>query len=270
MGGHGGLNIIPKKSWNVYGRDNRERVKRDEAEAEERRREKEKEKVQEERDARWQKLSKQQQRKGADEGGEREEGHVNLFEREEREERRTRYSQANQAAGKECRRQQLDESHRFARTCQGGGETSKPWYARAGTSLEQQQGKPSLSLPARLRREREEVEVARQQKRGVAAPVDFKVGDETLEKRGIRVYDSLEETSGKTHRRRKKKRKKSKSSTPKPKSIEELRSERLERERLERKRCASLFVSRQQTETDGQERIPERDRPYHSGYLRQL
>ena len=31
MGGHGGLNILPQKSWNVYNRSNRERVARDEA-----------------------------------------------------------------------------------------------------------------------------------------------------------------------------------------------------------------------------------------------
>ena len=33
MGGHGGLNILPQKSWNVYNRDNRLRVERDEARA---------------------------------------------------------------------------------------------------------------------------------------------------------------------------------------------------------------------------------------------
>lgn len=31
MGGHGGLNILPQKKWNVYGRENRLRVARDEA-----------------------------------------------------------------------------------------------------------------------------------------------------------------------------------------------------------------------------------------------
>ena len=30
MGGHGGLNILPQKSWNVYGSENREGVRRDE------------------------------------------------------------------------------------------------------------------------------------------------------------------------------------------------------------------------------------------------
>ncbi|KAK7251121.1 hypothetical protein RIF29_34047 [Crotalaria pallida] len=33
MGGHGGLNILPQKSWNVYRADNREKVRRDEEEA---------------------------------------------------------------------------------------------------------------------------------------------------------------------------------------------------------------------------------------------
>ena len=31
MGGHGGLNILPQKSWNVYGQTNRDKVAADEA-----------------------------------------------------------------------------------------------------------------------------------------------------------------------------------------------------------------------------------------------
>lgn len=33
MGGHGGLNILPQKRWNVYNFDNREKVRRDEEQA---------------------------------------------------------------------------------------------------------------------------------------------------------------------------------------------------------------------------------------------
>ncbi|XP_020228947.1 leukocyte receptor cluster member 1 [Cajanus cajan] len=33
MGGHGGLNILPQKSWNVYNYENREKVRRDEEQA---------------------------------------------------------------------------------------------------------------------------------------------------------------------------------------------------------------------------------------------
>lgn len=29
MGGHGGLNILPQKKWNVYNKDNRDIVERD-------------------------------------------------------------------------------------------------------------------------------------------------------------------------------------------------------------------------------------------------
>ena len=35
MGGHGGLNILPQKKWNVYNRDAREKVERDVRRAEE-------------------------------------------------------------------------------------------------------------------------------------------------------------------------------------------------------------------------------------------
>ncbi len=38
MGGHGGLNILPQKKWNVYNYDNRMKVQRDKRKAEEKKR----------------------------------------------------------------------------------------------------------------------------------------------------------------------------------------------------------------------------------------
>jgi hypothetical protein len=38
MGGHGGLNILPQKKWNVYNWDNREIVDRDKKEHEDKKR----------------------------------------------------------------------------------------------------------------------------------------------------------------------------------------------------------------------------------------
>lgn len=37
MGGHGGLNILPQKRWNVYNYDNRAKVERDKRKLHERR-----------------------------------------------------------------------------------------------------------------------------------------------------------------------------------------------------------------------------------------
>ena len=42
MGGHGGLNILPQKKWNVYNPDNREKVAKDERQKREREIEEEK------------------------------------------------------------------------------------------------------------------------------------------------------------------------------------------------------------------------------------
>ena len=80
MGGHGGLNILPQKSWNVYNRDNRQRVERDEAAAEAAARV-------EERDARRanlaQNVGRMRERSGAGEAPTRAE-HINFFAAEER------------------------------------------------------------------------------------------------------------------------------------------------------------------------------------------
>lgn len=40
MGGHGGLNILPQKKWNVYNYDNRAIVDRDKKQAETKKRQK--------------------------------------------------------------------------------------------------------------------------------------------------------------------------------------------------------------------------------------
>lgn len=60
MGGHGGLNILPQKKWNVYGRDNRLRVARDEEAAAANEKKKLEEQRQREKDARYRALLEKQ------------------------------------------------------------------------------------------------------------------------------------------------------------------------------------------------------------------
>eukprot|EP00890_Picochlorum_soloecismus_P005329 jgi/Picsp_1/5798/NSC_03157-R1_hypothetical protein CHLREDRAFT_188919 [Chlamydomonas reinhardtii] len=53
MGGHGGLNILPQKKWNVYGRENRLKVVQDEEKYEEEKREMEEKARMAERESRY-------------------------------------------------------------------------------------------------------------------------------------------------------------------------------------------------------------------------
>jgi len=79
MGGHGGLNILPQKRWNVYGQKNRLKVHEDEAQAAEEEKAKEAKKERAEREFRTNVLRKRSQ----PDHGERLQ-HINLFEEEER------------------------------------------------------------------------------------------------------------------------------------------------------------------------------------------
>jgi len=163
MGGHGGLNILPQKSWNVYNWDNREKVRKDElahAFDEEQRRE---QRLQHEREFRRQVLLRRARRapdegapaaeegdeegdlgRGADAGAG---GHVTLFDEAEYE-RRLGAEDADAARRKAKQRENAKkllgreataaEERRAARFEEGfrlggaHGELSRaPWYLAA-------------------------------------------------------------------------------------------------------------------------------------------
>ena len=67
-GGHGGLNILPQKSWNVYGWEQRQKVKRDEEKAEAEEAAKLESRLQEHRDGRMSVLQERVQKRRRDEG----------------------------------------------------------------------------------------------------------------------------------------------------------------------------------------------------------
>jgi len=62
MGGHGGLNILPQKRWNVYNFDNREKVEKDKKKHEEQREKEETRRNEDQASARYDLLRAQKHR----------------------------------------------------------------------------------------------------------------------------------------------------------------------------------------------------------------
>ena len=161
MGGHGGLNILPQKSWNVYGRKQRERVRRDEEQLEREQREEAARKEEEEKEKRLRALRGEKE----EEGEEKETGreslthkHVNFFENHEK-------ALESLEKKQKAKKSEEDEGNRLGGS---GTHLRQPWYAKSDASFYDDEdddddddddgGKKHRSLPKRIRMQREETE----------------------------------------------------------------------------------------------------------------
>lgn len=211
MGGHGGLNILPHKSWNVYGAKQRQRVERDERIARERAEAERRELDDAARDERWRALgASATDRNDAS-------GHVNLFAREE--------AAATRAEREGARARAEAEASGTAFAGGASRDARKPWYAR---SLEREVDvEESRSLPSRVRRDREEDEALRRLTRRLGSRAEDDAWERKREKKRERG-----------ERRDEKRRESSRN------EMERLRRERLERESKEMERERELLAKR--------------------------
>ena len=127
MGGHGGLNILPQKSWNVYGAKQRARVERDEAKAREDAEEAARRVLESARDERYEALSRRHVRDETLATTTSGEQHVNLFAAEER---AAGLGVDTQREKRRTRERDAAEDARGDRFGVGRGSVA-PWYARA-------------------------------------------------------------------------------------------------------------------------------------------
>lgn len=212
MGGHGGLNILPHKSWNVYGAKQRARVERDEALAREIAEEELCERENDARSARWKALGVRDAEERAISGGASTVGgeHVNLFAREE--------MAAKRGGGRDAKRDARERDAEQSGTRFGGRKNaSAPWYARA--IGDEEDVNPRSTLPSRVRAEREDDEALRRLTSGRAS-------------KRAREADAKDERE----RRREKKRRSEKGVKSSKRESSKSEMERLRRERLEREK----------------------------------
>lgn len=240
MGGHGGLNILPQKSWNVYGQKQRDRVRRDEEAHAARIAEEHADALDAARDARLGELRRAKVERGVDEDARRDvsvsgHGHVNLFAEEEaaaaRSGGRNTTSKTISSAA-QCE----DESLRFGGR-DGAGERNTPWYASANG----QGGTAYESLPARIRREREEESALRKlsstsRVQAVAAPASSSAKRSVDDRR-------LRESKIVKKEKKEKKRQKSSRDDVDEDALRRLREERIAREQRESARERALTGS---------------------------
>ena len=248
MGGHGGLNILPHKSWNVYGQKQRDRVRRDEEAHAARIAEERAEALDAARDERLGELRRAKGARAGEDAGRDvvDRGHVNLFAEEEAAAARdggrsTMHKTTTSVARDE------DESLRFGGRDGAGERNAAPWYAsasgRGGTAYE--------SLPARIRREREEESALRRLSSKSRVQALAAAPSSLMVKRSRDADDDRRRRESK----RTKEKKRKKSSRDDDDAIRRLREERIAREQRESTRERALTDSSRSN-----------DDAYRSGY----
>ena len=141
MGGHGGLNILPNKSWHVWNADSLNKVELDEEKhaAEQAAVQQKQRELEQERH-----VEKLRRRKGQDVGGGAVAGggqpgaHVNLFAKEERQqlEKGPNTQNAGEALAQEQRDKRRQGLVLGELPDRKGESVGLPWYVRGGSSLE--------------------------------------------------------------------------------------------------------------------------------------
>ena len=268
MGGHGGLNILPQKSWNVYGRKQRERVRRDEEQWEREQKEEAEKKEEEERAKRLRAL-----RGEKEEGGEEKEigresltnKHVNFFENHEK-------ALESLEKKQKAKKSEEDEGNRLGGS---GSHLKQPWYAKSTTSFydddddddddeDKKYGRRHYSLPKRVRMQREETERLRLADKNNAKT---NAKEQPFENRPtltkVMLTDGYVPPSERKRKQKKKKKKKKEKKKKRRRSsssdddsgdekehelaralkMQKLREERARREMKERERAKSVFTN---------------------------
>ena len=268
MGGHGGLNILPQKSWHVYRRDNVSQVEKDEAEASKAEQVAKKKHEDEERGHRrklllqrakggeheWDKTHDDSGHEavGHDGSSSKAEGsllqHINFWSEEEArmhekhpevERERLEEKKARGREGEQTTDAAFDKRFKLG---YGFESAAQPWYASVATQSKEKQALPSSS--DRCRREGEKskdgTEKGKKKKRRRRSRSS---SSSSTSSSGGSSSDSDES------RHKNKQRNKSKSKEkPRKKSIEEMREERLEREKVERERERQLLLGKKGAE----------------------
>lgn len=284
MGGHGGLNILPQKSWNVYNFDAREKVERDEREHAETEARKRKRRLDIEFGAKFDELKAKQRRSVAareDESRgegvlqrivtpekpiagvatlEAPQGHINLFEDMTSGNAEYAAEKAEEELGEKKQWQvQLGKSN-----CYGGADINhNPWYTE----------RPALDEKPMTQRQLEEMEYQRRVAMLNSLPAGQRWGQLSLLSNGqpsgnhgepdlLSIKPPKKDKKEKKKEKKQKKKEKKERNDPK-KRLEALRQERLAREQVEHAREARLTSSNKPKPAAPEYR-------YNSGYARHL
>lgn len=273
MGGHGGLNILPQKRWNVYNFDNREKVKRDEEAAARQEAIEKQQERQREAEARLEKLREIAQAKKRDPSELRITG-----EEAEQESAREDDSEAVVEAARPQHFSLFDVGKDATEKAQG----SKDWI----NDLKVHSTRGGL--------DKQDIRELKRMEKAVRAPEDegYEFGSGLIGKSGKKPWYSTkrfmvdrssepsdrslkrrssssdEERPEKRSRRKEEKlekhaKRKEKKSLSGRKTIEELRAERVQREQQERDKARKVVIANRKLNDDGYSKVNPSGRPYY-------